>query len=299
MWSCDPSNRNQEWTYNTITKQIVSFNSGCLSSSSIDTLQKCVASAPDQKWTLDLEDGAMKAESGTCLAAPDPHRNGSPVNLRICDFYDVNQQWHLGGLLFTSQVQKSMPVAYVNLAIIGGAALCTTIVALVYFQQRCSRPKSESHSATTKGVHKGWQPQRPPGVHQVDALAEATADLPQVASEGAAQEGATQDPVPIMSRKTVDDLPSREDADKQLGVAGTPRGEPDSPQQSALSSSELPQQSAPSEHSAPSPRSQTTADSATNMLYTCKTVGCGKPTWNGVPSGYCYERGPYGKSSLS
>jgi len=133
----------------------------------------------------------------------------------------------------------------------------------------------------------------------VDALAEATADLPQVASEGAAQEGATQDPVPIMSRKTVDDLPSREDADKQLGVAGTPRGEPDSPQQSALSSSELPQQSAPSEHSAPSPRSQTTADSATNMLYTCKTVGCGKPTWNGVPSGYCYERGPYGKSSLS
>jgi len=291
MWSCDPSNKNQDWTYNTNTKQVVSFNGGCLSSSSIDTLQQCVVSAPDQKWTLDLDNGAMKAAAGTCLQAPDPHRNGSPLYLRECDFYDVNQQWHLEGLLFTSQDQKTMPVNSVMVAMILGAAICAAVVALVYLQKRFSRPQLESHSADTTGVQKDAEA---PGVHQVEAVAVATEDLSHVASETGAQEGAKQDPVQIMSRDTVDDLP-REDTDKQLEVIVTPRYEADSPQQSVLTPSE--EQSAPS--LVPSDRSEATADSATPMLNRCKTAGCGKPTWNGATSGYCYERGPYGKSGLS
>lgn len=258
MWSCDTSNKNQDWTYDPYTRQIRSFNGGCLDAGNIDALRRCDAKDPNQQWRLHTHTGHLEMINGNCLDAQEPNKTGTAVFLQACDDEDTDQEWNLQGLTEPSPTHSAMPLVKTVIAILSCLALCAALFLLV--------------AVFWKRAVAKVNPTPPPITTRFDS--ETRDDATEV------EESVISDPEEL-SQKLLK-VPS---VVIQWEKSSNPELHPEP-------------SSEPTNQPSVSDRSEGTSDSATPMLNRCKTTGCGKPTWNGQPEGYCYERGPYGRSGL-
>mmetsp|Transcript_104468 Transcript_104468/g.207516 ORF Transcript_104468/g.207516 Transcript_104468/m.207516 type:complete len:559 (+) Transcript_104468:111-1787(+) len=315
-WNCSTENANQEWAYDAKTLHIQGHNGKCLNSQNIKYLQRCEVSSQDQMWLLDKDTGQIRTYTGNCLQAQDLTAAGSWVFLQDCDPSIAQQQWVIEGLTMspvTVMARSQTPVAYIVLAGAGvlGFISCVSLAVLLVMHRR------QNHS---RGIPRFCKMEEDLSeeAFDVETRQQAERNLSR-SSEGRSQQ---------FDVRQVQDQKHTEQNGKrpQRGISFEDVSESIPPEDDKLAEVALLKEEIPVKKSAPPtlkpqpPSTQQalgpvathswnaasaiterddTTDSGHSMLGKCKTAGCGKPTWNGAATGYCYERGPYGRSSLS
>ena len=117
MYTCDPSNLNQQWQYDSSTGQIKNRHGICLDASQRSTIggkvlmYTCDPSNPNQQWDYDSSNGQIKNRHGICLDASQRSTIGGKVHMYTCDPSDPNQQWDFDSLSTIVSVSGTVNVA--------------------------------------------------------------------------------------------------------------------------------------------------------------------------------------------
>jgi len=99
MYTCDPKNTNQKWTWNASTGQIKATHGICLDASERSKrggkvhMWTCNTKNPNQQWTYNASTGQIKNRHGICLDASQRSTRGGKVHMWTCDTKNKNQMW--------------------------------------------------------------------------------------------------------------------------------------------------------------------------------------------------------------
>ena len=101
MWNCNPNNKNQQWNYNSDTKQIKATHGLCLDASQRNNrggkvhMWNCDPNNKNQQWDYNSSTKQIKATHGKCLDASQRSRRGGKVHMWDCNPNNKNQQWEI------------------------------------------------------------------------------------------------------------------------------------------------------------------------------------------------------------
>ncbi len=113
MWNCNPNNKNQQWNYNSDTKQIKATHGLCLDASQRNNrggkvhMWNCNPNNKNQQWDYNSSTKQIKATHGKCLDASQRSHRGGKVHMWDCNPNNKNQQWELNSQ--QSQVTSTNP----------------------------------------------------------------------------------------------------------------------------------------------------------------------------------------------
>ncbi len=113
MWNCNPNNKNQQWNYNSDTKQIKATHGLCLDASQRNNrggkvhMWNCNPNNKNQQWDYNSSTRQIKATHGKCLDASQRSQRGGKVHMWDCNPNNKNQQWELNSQ--QSQVSSTNP----------------------------------------------------------------------------------------------------------------------------------------------------------------------------------------------